>query len=195
VYDAERAWKPFGQTLTNAGLQPYVDKVLATRAVQSRWGQRHIRVELTRGGARAVGNSIRLGVRTRNEAIILHEVAHCLTPGRYAAHGPEFVGVLRFLVQTMFSATDRRALDESLRKYRVRWNARAVPAPDPERVVTKAAHVARKRARTATPVTPLERRTAADIIRRAAAQGLFGPAGRKPRVHALATARALEAAA
>jgi hypothetical protein len=32
------------------------------------------------------------------------------------------------------------------------------------------------------------------VIRRAAAQGVFGPGGRKPRVHALATARLLETA-
>lgn len=56
VYRAERAaaaevdgefWQ---QTIPNDRLQGYVDDVLTRKAIQSRWGRRHIDVGLKRGG-------------------------------------------------------------------------------------------------------------------------------------------------
>lgn len=181
------------RTIDNAELQGWVDKVMGMRAVQARWGRWDIEVTLKRGGRGLAHGSgrISLPLFARNPTMILHEVAHCLTPSRYAPHGPEYVGVWLFLLKTV----DRDLYDKArplLKKHKVRYNNAAVPKPDPNRVVTKAQTAARKRAAAAKPVGRMQRADAADVIRRLAKQGHFGPSGSKPRRHALDTARALE---
>lgn len=199
VYRAERAagravdgqfWQ---QTIPNDRLQGYVDDVLSRKAIQSRWGRRYIEVGLKRGGkALAHGSSrITLPLGGRNQWVVLHEVAHCLTPDRYASHGPEFAGVYLFLVRTVIGAEAGKVLLTEQRNHRVRRNTAAIP--DPTRtVITKAERVQRNRVAASQPATAHDRRLAAAIIRREVKAGRFGPSGRKPRTHALNTARALE---
>lgn len=182
------------RTIPNNELQGYVDKVLGMRAVQSRWGRWDIEVTLKRGGrALAHGSGrISLPLFSRNPTMILHEVAHCLTPTRYAPHGPEYVGVWLFLLKTVEGKDMYDKARALLKQHRVRYNMKAVPKAGTRTVVTKTERAAAARARKTRPVTAAERREAAAIIRRAVTNGHFGAAGRKPRAHALATARGLE---
>jgi hypothetical protein len=199
VYRAERAAAAeidgqfWHQTIPNQRLQGFVDDVLTRKAIQSRWGRRYIDVGLKRGGrALAHGSSrITLPLGGRNQWVVLHEIAHCLTPDRYAPHGPEFAGVYLFLVRTVIGADAGKALLKHQRKQRVRRSTAAIPEPS-RTVVTKTERVQRERTAASRPGTPDERRAAAALIRREVKAGRFGPPGRKPRTHALATARALE---
>lgn len=207
VYDAEPALDPFsskaGKHMLSAerlstgnvsipAVQTYVDDLCRANWFQSRWGRvsRYVRHKAY-GRATGGGYNITLPPWGRQERVILHELAHTLTPSKYAAHGPEFAGVLLTLVQFQLGAEARRALRAEFTEHRVRVSLVAVPDPGAHRVVTateRAAKVAVERQRE---VTTAQREVAADILRRAAAQGLFGPAGRKPRVHALEAARRL----
>ena len=180
----------FKQTIPTAELQNWVNKVMARKAIRSRWGRRHINVGLSRGGGKAWSTGyITLGVGARNEWYILHEIAHCLTwrHDEWAPHGPEFAGVYLFLIRTVIGDDAAKVLLAQYRKCKVRRNTRGIPKAGTHAVVT-VRNVKRS------PVRPLshQRKEAADIIRQAARAGEFGPAGRKPRAHALATARILD---
>lgn len=144
VYDAERSsgLMPRQQTIPNAELQGWVDAVLDRRVIRSRWGVRKVEVKLTGGygGATAYGSwRINASPAARNEYTMLHEIAHTLTP-RDVGHGPEFCGVLLFLVRNVLGKEAHASLLAAMRKHRVkRSNAgipkvRAdVPAPAPIR--------------------------------------------------------------
>lgn len=214
VYAAERAAANqhgifWSQTISNDALQGWVNTVLDKRPIRSRWGNRHIDVVLKRGGrALAWGKSrITLPLGGRNEWVMLHEIAHCLTPGQYAPHGPEFAGVYLFLVQTVLGPEKAATLRQAFKEERVRTNRKGIPAvrsvvppaQEParkaaarERVKREKAQIAAAKAMTKAPLTWAERKQTAALLRRAATSGLFGPSTAKPRVHALATARALE---
>jgi putative metallohydrolase (TIGR04338 family) len=197
LYAAERAAAAaagdtfHGRTIPNDECQAWVDDLMRRPAMQSRWGIHPIDVIMKRGGsAYGGGGRITLPLFARNPWVILHEVAHNLTPNRYAAHGPEFAGVLLFLVRTRLGNEAGAALLAEYRTHKVRRNTAAVPAPT-RPVVTKAQRAAKERARRTRPVTADEAARAADVLRRAAANGAFGPAGSKPRTYALAAARTL----
>lgn len=187
-----------GGSKTSAGsvsipaCQAYVDDLVEQRWFQSRWGRRRIPVgHKVWGNATWDGYDISLPPWARSEDTILHEVAHALTPRKYAAHGPEFAGVLMTLVRHRVGAPAAQSLRESFRDKRVRMNLKAVPDAGSKTVVTKTAVAAKTRAAATKPPTAIELAQAADVIRRAAKNGAFGPSGRKPREHALATARML----
>lgn len=183
------------RTIPNDQLQTYVDKAMGKRAVQSRWGKWDIEVTLKRGGRGLAHGSgrISLPLFARNPTMILHEVAHCLTPGRYASHGPEYVGVWLFLIKTVEGREMYDAARALIKKHKVRYNNAAVPAAGTRTVESKAKQAAAKRAAASEPLEPYLRVKTARLIRRAVAAGQLGPAGSKPRRHALDTARALEA--
>lgn len=198
VYDAEEAaaftsgWTTVLQTIPTHELQGWVDQVMRRQAIRSRWPYRRPVVKLTHSGAVSERHcdEVRLGVDQRNEWIILHEVAHLFTPNTVADHGPEFCGTYLFLLQTVLGKDAANALRTELRKRRVSWSNRTIPAS--RKVPTLAQMAARRRA-PVRQVTSIDAKDAARTIRSAVAAGVFGPAGRKPRAHALATARALEA--
>lgn len=154
VYDAEWAsgLRPLQQTIANADLQAWVDDVLDRRAIRSRWGVRKVTVELThgRGGAYATGYGvIRASRPARNDYVMLHEIAHTLTTGKgYAPHGPEFAGVLLFLVKTVMGREAHAALLASMRKHKVRRSNAGIPAVRSDVPAPKAQRerVARKQA-------------------------------------------------
>lgn len=213
LVDTETAWH--GSHPSMAAAQAYVDAVLSARWFQSRWGQKKIEVVHGHGGSHASTWGHTLSVHTDHrkcETSILHEIAHCLTPGyRYADHGPEFAGVLITLIRHQMGKEHADEMKASFREHRVKFNMKAVPAPGSKPVVTKTEKVAKERAaakaqnaqRLAEQRAAAERdqrrrvgytgrHEAADVIRANVKTGLFGPSGSKPRTHALATARALE---
>lgn len=192
-------------------VQQYVDAVTAAAWFQSRWGQRRLMVRAGKG-SHASGNHLTVSQPHRwSEAVILHEIAHCLTGIRYAAHGPEFAGVLLTLVKFQMGKPHADALRDAFRSNGVRYTLADVPAPArpvgpslaqrqaAERRAAKAAETREKAVRgreqaeaTRRLTGSAKRQESAASIRLLAKEGFFGPAGSKPRVHALATARLLE---
>jgi putative metallohydrolase (TIGR04338 family) len=106
--------------------QSYLDIVCDQFWFRQRFGERKIYIESGRNGGKAFGGRrITLGTWARNEAIILHELAHCLTPN--ARHGAEFAGVFLFLVKNAFGADIAKQLRESYKTHRVKHNNKAIP--------------------------------------------------------------------
>lgn len=181
--------------------QAYVDDLLAQRWFQSRWGQRRIEVG-SKSYGRAVGYSggpIFLPPWARTEHTILHEVAHTLLTSRHAAHGPEFAATFLTLVEHRCGVEAAKALRESFAEHRVKYRKglAVVPKAGQRTVVTKTAALAAAKRQTKAEQTLLtgstRRAQAAAVIRASVKAGHFGPSGSKPRTHALATARQLEA--
>jgi putative metallohydrolase (TIGR04338 family) len=174
--------------------QRYVDDLCRQAWFQRRFGQRRIQVVWKASGKATGGTRIALPPWARHEETILHETAHVLTEhtvyGSAAWHGPEFTATLLTLVRYRMGEDAYKTLRATMRHRRVRVGA----MPKPSRtVVTQAERAAKRRAVAARPVTAAEAAQAAAVLRRAATSGVFGPSGRKPRTHALETARALEA--
>lgn len=173
-------------------VEAYVTSITRSTWFRARWPHATIRPVQKRGGS-AYGYStgrITLPLFARNRLIICHEIAHTLTPGAW--HGPEFCGLYLALVEHFVSRDARGRLRANMREQRVRVSNTAIPKPRP---TTPLAH--RQRAAAAArrqPLTTAERRHTAELLRRAAAAGQLGPAGRKPREHALAVARQLDPA-
>lgn len=187
LWDVGQRWQ------TVPEVQAYVDRLDESAWFQRRWGRRRIVVEDGRGRRSAVGYTYEIGVPRlmRRELIVLHEIAHCLTPRTYAPHGPEFAGVVLTLVRHKMGDEAGRQLAESYRAHKVRVNMKAVPKPK-RSVVTMTEERRRLAAAARRPPTLTERMDAVEVIRRAARNDVFGPSGRKLRTYALAVARALE---
>ncbi len=173
-------------------MQSYVDEVLSSRWFVARWGKRRIEVRdgRARRSACAVGNVIKMPTGMRHESVVLHEVAHVLTPFKYAAHGPEFAGVLLTLVGHEMGPDAHNALRASFRAGGVKVSQKAIPSrrlPVP----TQAQVAAKVSATRNRPNTAREATEAAEAIRRAVRVGVYGPAGSKSRLAALATTRGL----
>jgi putative metallohydrolase (TIGR04338 family) len=82
-------------------IQRYVDKVLALNWVRATWSPGPIRIRRRKGVTKAhyQHNVIAIPDRVNwamREIVVLHEIAHHLTPGQ--AHGPRFVGTFVALV-------------------------------------------------------------------------------------------------
>jgi len=117
------------QTIPNAELQGWVDAVLDRRVIRSRWGARSVEVRLTGGygGARAYGTrKITASPSARNEYVMLHEIAHILTP-QDEGHGPQFCGVLLFLVRNVMGAEAHKSLLTAMRQHRVKRSNAGIP--------------------------------------------------------------------
>lgn len=206
VYDAEMAVGPFENELgTLAACQEYVDKVVGSAWVQSRWGRMNVRVGRGRGyrGTSYGDGYITLGIPGQNARVILHELAHELhargrsqqRSGPRAAHGREFCAIYVALVTRFLGAETGRKLRASYREHGVRFRSPGVvPTAGQYAVVTQTQRKAAAKAKTTKPLTPLEQAEAARLLRRAVASGMFGEPGRKPRVHAQTIARTLEKA-
>lgn len=126
VYNAEKSVYKFGQTIPTNELQAYANKVLDKRAIRSRWGIRNVRVELGRSSGASYGGRITLGVASRNEWVMLHELAHELAP-REVKHGPEFVGIYIFLVDLVLGKAEGNRLRAAFKANRVRSSRKAIP--------------------------------------------------------------------
>ena len=106
--------------------QSYLNIICDQFWFRQRFGERKIYIEAGRNGGKAFGNRITLGTWARNEAIILHELAHCLAP-RQTKHGAEFAGIFLFLVKNAFGADIAKQLRESYKTHRVKYNNKAIP--------------------------------------------------------------------
>jgi putative metallohydrolase (TIGR04338 family) len=106
--------------------QRYLDTICDQFWFRQRFGERKIYIESGRNGGKAFGSRrITLGTWARNESVILHELAHCLTPN--VRHGAEFSGVFLFLVKNAFGADIAKQLRESYKTHRVKHNNKAIP--------------------------------------------------------------------
>lgn len=195
VYDGQGRC-PDGKPLpTVPVMQEYVNTLLTSRWFQARWGRWggiQVRSGAGRRSACAEGKHlIKMPVWSRCERIILHEVAHCLTPGRYAAHGPEFAGIMLALIRHQMGDEAARALREGWRGTRARVSNAAVPSPS-RPVVSATVHRAREREAASRPPNRMATAQAAQVLRRAIKNGWYGASGSKTRNAALATARELE---
>ena len=128
VYAAEHSLFGWGQTIPNGDLQQTVNDILDKRPIRSRWGTKSVEVRLSRGGGRSSQYGvIWLGTQGRNPWVICHELAHELTPTRYAAHGPEFAGIMLFLVGTVMGDKHRKDLLAAYRENKVKRSNAAIP--------------------------------------------------------------------
>lgn len=171
-----------------AAAQKYVDHVTSTIWFQRRWGKRKIVVGAGRGGGRAYGGFITLGVWARkHEAVLLHEIAHCIAPS-HVMHGPEYCGVMLFLVEKMMGKQHSDSLRSSYKEHRARYSLKAVPEPSRSAIgVTKQRQMAT--AALKQPLSSQEREQLATLLRRAAKSGMLGDSSSKTRSYANSIAR------
>lgn len=174
----------------------YVNRVLDSTFVRSRWGRRMTTLARGRGDGgnfRPWTDEIRTG-NGATEYVLLHEIAHSLAPRGVAAHGPEFASILLTLVRRFMGPSHAALLRKSFAEHHVKYRGgmRAVPKPGTHTVVTATARRSERRAAISQPVSLEKRQSAAATLRRLIAQGEFGASGTKTRTHALAVARKLE---
>jgi putative metallohydrolase (TIGR04338 family) len=116
--------KPHAPSLE--GCQQYYDNIIKRAWFSNRWINHYVIV--TKGnGASALGRTIRLSYWGRKEWVLLHELAHTLTPRDKSAHGKEFAGILLFLVQQVMGKAEADKLREAFKKNKVKYNYSAVP--------------------------------------------------------------------
>ena len=115
---------------TVAKMQAYVDDLVAADWFVARWGERAFEVRPGFGHRRATADEngvLQMPKWARCELVLLHEVAHCLTPRTVAAHGPEYAGVLLALARRAMSPGTAQSLEDAFTLQRVRWTLSAVP--------------------------------------------------------------------
>jgi putative metallohydrolase (TIGR04338 family) len=113
-------------------MQAWVDALAATDWFLARWGERTFDVRPGFGHRRATADAhgvLQMPKWARAELVLLHEVAHCLTPSTCAAHGPEYAGVLLALARRGMGPSTAQALEDAFARERVRWSLAAVPLP------------------------------------------------------------------
>lgn len=152
-YDAEREalWSISTPLPTVADVERYCRKTLARKRVIARWPQCGSMVDVGDGRGRrkacAIGTrEIRIPLWARNDAVVLHELAHIIVNRQWrgqtlASHGWQFASVFLDLVWLCMGAEARDALKAAYKKHGVRHKApRAKRVMSPEQ---KAALVAR----------------------------------------------------
>jgi putative metallohydrolase (TIGR04338 family) len=135
LYRAEDELPPGRRLATVDALQAYVDDLAACAWFTARWGIRRFEVRPGHGHRRATADRsgvLQLPRWSRTELVVLHEVAHCLTPESYAAHGPEYAGVFLSLIRRRLSPGTAQALEDAFIRHRVRWSVALVPRPSPK---------------------------------------------------------------
>jgi len=132
LYRAENEVDPGCDLPTVATMQAYVDWVAAAGWFTDRWGDRSFEVRPGYGHKRATATRdgvLQMPRWARREMTILHEVAHCLTPEDFAAHGGEYAGVLLALVRRAMGLGPAQALEDAFERHRVRWSTAALLHP------------------------------------------------------------------
>ena len=132
LYRAEDEVSPGRRLPTVEILQTHIDELVTSDWFAGRWGRRSFEVRPGYGHRRATADRngvLQMPRWSRTELVLLHEVAHCLTPERYAAHGPEYAGVFLSLVRRRLSPAAAQALEDAFARHRVRWNMVSVPRP------------------------------------------------------------------
>jgi len=138
--DSQRARLYRAEGLVDAGrrlptvprMQAWVDGLVATEWFVARWGERSIEVRPGFGHRRATADAasgvLQMPTWARSELVLLHEIAHCLTPLTHASHGPEYAGVLLALARRGMGPGPAQRLEDAFAAERVRWTLAAVPA-------------------------------------------------------------------
>jgi putative metallohydrolase (TIGR04338 family) len=111
-------------------MQGWADDLAANDWFLARWGDRAFDVRPGFGHRRATADAngvLQMPKWARSELVLLHEVAHCLTPSAAAAHGPEYAGVLLALARRGMGPATGQALEDAFTRHRVRWTLSAVP--------------------------------------------------------------------
>ena len=132
LYRAEFELDPGRRLPTVEKLQAYVDALVAVDWFANRWPDRAFEVRPGFGHRKAtadVNGVLQMPKWARSEMVLLHEVAHCLTPWTFAAHGPEYAGVLLTLLRRGMGPSPAQALEDAFDRQRVRSNSAAVPVP------------------------------------------------------------------
>ena len=112
-------------------MQAWVDALVATDWFVARWGTRCFEVRPGFGHRRATADQngvLQMPKWARSELVLLHEVAHCLTPVTLASHGPEYAGILLALARRGMGLGTAQLLEDAFDRERVRWTLAQVPA-------------------------------------------------------------------
>lgn len=127
-------------------MQAYVDGLAAADWFVARWGARRFDVRPGFGHRRATADAegvLQMPKWARTELVLLHEVAHCLTPATAAAHGPEYAGVLLALTRRAMGPATAQRLEDAFARQRVAWSLSAVPTAAPSATAGSTVEAAR----------------------------------------------------
>jgi putative metallohydrolase (TIGR04338 family) len=130
LYRAEGTVKAGRRLPTVTHMQSYVDTLVGADWFAARWSARSFEVRPGFGHRRATADEhgvLQMPKWARTELVLLHEVAHCLTPRTCAAHVPEYAGVLLALARRGMGPATAQALEDAFAQEGVRWTLAAVP--------------------------------------------------------------------
>lgn len=130
LYRAEGAVHSGCRLPTVDRMQAWVDGLVATDWFVARWGDRSFEVRPGFGHRRATADQngvLQMPKWARSELVLLHEVAHCLTPLTVASHGPEYAGILLALARRGMGPGTAQLLEDAFDRERVRWTLAEVP--------------------------------------------------------------------
>ncbi len=135
-------------------LRAYVSKIQRDKWFVRMYGRRHFIVGDGRGLSKAVGigygNRITIARDSRARWIVLHEIAHCLTPAGKQHHGPEYAQTYLKLVGHFLGKAARKALYDAFRAHKVRMRVRKTRrralTPEERAALTRRLEVGKARA-------------------------------------------------
>lgn len=136
LYRAESEVDPGRRLPTVERLQGHADALVQADWFALRWPGRTFEVRPGFGHRKATATAdgvLQMPRWARTELVLLHEVAHCITPPTFASHGPEYAGVLICLVRRSMGPATAQALEDAFDRHRVRADLAAVPPPSPRR--------------------------------------------------------------
>lgn len=177
------------QSMTELQVLDLMEQALNHPGVIARWGEHNATVSFPDKGTSAwsvrSSGRIHLPPGTRNPLTVLHEIAHLFAPARQDAdHGPGFVSIYRYIVTLVLGEEAGRLLDAAFSSLGVRSDDSLIPPP-------RTRHGAR--ASDGLPgLLPGQAEQAAEIVRLAAAAGVFGEPGHPTRTAAFSVARRLK---
>ena len=134
LYKADDVLLPLAKKLPKVrDVEKYVERVLARQSILRRYPLTNRDVKVKDGGgtrsALAYGSwAISIPLWARNEAIVLHELAHTIVYRHWsrseaAAHGWQFASVYLVLTKAMMGAAAHDALRASFKAHKVRYTA------------------------------------------------------------------------
>jgi putative metallohydrolase (TIGR04338 family) len=134
LYKAETALINIAKPLYEVrDVEKYVKRVLARQSILRRYPRTNpnVRVKDGRGTRRALAygsHTISLPLWARNEAVVLHELAHTIAVRHYyrekiAGHGWQFAAILLDLVRAMMGKEAHDLLRASFKEHKVRYVA------------------------------------------------------------------------
>jgi putative metallohydrolase (TIGR04338 family) len=143
LYAAEKVLQGTTKRFANVGeMEAYVLRVSRYKVLQNRFGEhflRNVAVKDGRGRSRAGGwaggwaGGITMPLWSREELIVLHELAHTITMrlcgSGVAGHGWQYANVYLQLVKTVLGQEKHDILKASFKKHKVRTSPKAKRGP------------------------------------------------------------------